>query len=126
MKSSQRNNSTTTRGKKMISVKNTINKVFTSMFLFFVTVNYAIATEVKAPSWVKKADKNSVSEAGEEINMWIFVFMVVIIALFSIKPGYYFIVGKTEEGLEAAKNILIGAVLAVILGGIAFAVVGKF
>lgn len=106
--------------------KNALNKIFTSVFLSLITINYVIAAEIKAPSWVKKADKESVSEAGEEINMWIFIFMMVIIALFAIKPGYYFIIGKTEEGLEAAKNILVGCVLAVVMGGIAFAVIGKF
>lgn len=104
-----------------------INAVYTSAFLLLIESQYVLAAaEIKAPAWVRRVDKNNVSAAGEEINLWIFVFMLVVIALFSIKPGYYFVIGKTEEGMEASKNILVGAVLSCILGGIVFAVMGKF
>lgn len=104
-----------------------INVVYASTFLLLVETQHALAAaDIKAPSWVRKADKSNVSAAGEEINMWIYAFMVVVIALFAIKPAYYFVVGKTEEAMAASQNILIGAVVSMVLGGIVFAVMAKF
>jgi hypothetical protein len=108
-------------------IRKMISAVSTSTILLLITSQHALAAaEIKPPAWVRRVDKNDISAAGEEINLWIFVFMIVVIALFSIKPGYYFVIGKTEEAMEASKNILIGAVLSCILGGIVFAVMGKF
>lgn len=111
----------------MKAVKKIIDTVSVSAIFLMLTAHSALeAADMKAPSWVNRVDKDDLSDAGEEINLWIFVFMAVIIALFSVKPGYYFIVGKTDEAVEASKNILIGAVLSVILGGIVFTVVNVF
>ena len=104
-----------------MKIKRTLNTIYASL-LFTMAYAHTAFAEIKKPNWVEEIDKDKVSEAGEEINLWIFVFMAVIIALFSIKPGYFFIVGKTEEAIDSSKNILIGAVVSVVLGGVIFSV----
>ncbi|MCG8313813.1 MAG: hypothetical protein MI976_11400 [Pseudomonadales bacterium] len=108
-------------------MNNQINKTFIVMilgfFIFsFVTTEIAIA-EIKKPSFVQEANADDLEKAGDEISKWIFIFMAIVIGLFSVRPGYLFVTGKPEEALEKSKEIIIGVVIAVVLGGIAFAVI---
>lgn len=111
----------------MKSIKQSIKSIYSSIFLLLISTQQALAAaDIKAPNWVRKADRSDISAAGEEINLWVFAIMIVIIAIFAVKPGYLLITGKQDEALEASKNILLGAAIAVVFGGVVFAVMGKF
>ena len=105
------------------------NKLFyITMFALAVLVTLwpelALA-EIKKPDFVKEVNPENLNQAGSEINKWIFIGMAVIIGLFSIRPGYLLITGKPDEALEKSKEIIFGAIAAVVFGGIVFAVVGQ-
>jgi len=100
---------------------------FLSLFLILPPLSaYAASSngKIPTPSFVNEVDSGSIEKAGNEISGWILLFMAVIIALFSVRPGYYFFTGKAAEGWEYSKDILIGAVISSVLGGLAFAVIG--
>lgn len=84
-----------------------------------------LAQTLQRPDFVNDIDSSSVQEAGDEINTWIFAFMAIIVAAFSVHPGYLFIVGRAEEGKERLTQILIGVVIALLLGGVAFTVASR-
>ena len=99
-----------------------MKKLSNAVLFMLIYAQVSLAQKIEKPSWIKDIEKDQVSDAGGEIQAWIFIVMGVIIALFSIKPGYLFIMGKTEEAVDASKNILIGAVVAVVFGGVVFTV----
>lgn len=99
--------------------------VFLILGLFSLSVIYpdiAMAIELKKPSFVNDVDADDLEKAGDEISKWIFAFMAVIVGISSVRPGYLYISGKGEEATEKAKDIIIGVIVAVVLGGVAFAV----
>lgn len=104
----------------------TINKLFIALLFGFIAISLAFPdvamAELKKPSFVKEVNADDLEKAGTEISKWIFIFMAVIVGLFSVRPGYLFITGKPEEALEKSKEIIIGVVVALVLGGIAFTV----
>lgn len=87
-----------------------------------VAPDLVMAAKMNVPSYVDTPDASSLESAGETINQWIFAGMAIIVAAFSARPGYLFITGQAEEGWKSAKNILIGVVVALVMGGIAFSV----
>jgi hypothetical protein len=84
-----------------------------------------VLAKMNIPGYVDSAHASDLESAGETINTWIFSGMAIVVAAFAVRPGFLFITGRAEEGWRAAKDILIGVVLAVVLGGIAFSVAGS-
>jgi hypothetical protein len=91
-------------------------------FTFLIAPETLMAIQLKQPSFINSVDTDKLEEAGSEINTWIFAGIAVVIGLFSVRPGYLFITGKPDEALEKSKEIIVGVILAMVLGGIAFAV----
>lgn len=83
------------------------------------------AGPLQAPSFVNTVDASALESAGDTLKTWIYAFMAIVVALSCVRPGYYFVTGKAQEGVESAKDILIGVVISVVLGGIAFAVASR-
>lgn len=88
----------------------------------FIETAYGADT-IEAPSFVNSASASSLQDAGKELNTWIVAFIAVVIALCSIRPGYYFVTGDAQKGYQHSKEILIGGVVSVVLSGIVFAVI---
>ncbi|MDX1694886.1 MAG: hypothetical protein R3208_14060 [Ketobacteraceae bacterium] len=107
----------------------TMNKAFIVLIFGLLVISVAFPelamAELKKPSFVQDVNADDLEKAGDEISKWIFIFMAIILGLFSVRPGYLFITGKPEEALEKSKEIIIGAVVALVLGGIAFAVANQ-
>lgn len=98
----------------------------TLVLLSAATIETAFAADkITAPSFVNSVSASDLQDAGKEINGWIFAGMAVVIALMSVRPGYYWITGDGQKGWEHAKDILIGVAVAAVLGGVAFSVASK-
>jgi drug/metabolite transporter (DMT)-like permease len=80
------------------------------------------AAEISRPSFVDNVGKESLEAAGSEVYAWIAVGFAVLLGLASLWPALLFVQGRKEEGWDAAKNVLIGAVGFVALGALAFGV----
>jgi len=81
------------------------------------------ADTIEAPNFVKAASASNLQEAGKELNVWIISFIAVVIALCSMRPGYYFVIGEAQKGVQHSKEILIGGVVSVVLSGVVFGVI---
>ena len=81
-----------------------------------------LAAKMITPGYVGDADSGALESAGETINNWIFAGMAIVVAASAVRPGFLFVTGRAGEGWRAAKDIIIGVVLALVLGGILFSV----
>lgn len=102
----------------METMKNNLLKISIALFLI---ADSAFA-EIPRPSFVPEVDADKLQEAGSSVNTWILTFVGVIIALCCIRPVYFFVTGEAEKGWNTSKEILIGAVVSSVLGGVAFGV----
>lgn len=108
-----------------MKLKQHVYTLYTTVLIFCLSA-YASAQRIEKPGFVREASPEQLDSAGSTLAIWIFGFIAVVIALSSIVPGYLFATDKSEEGWRWVKNILIGGVIAGVLGGIVFAVIAQF
>lgn len=82
----------------------------------------ALAARMETPDYVGNADVSQLKEAGSTINTWIFALMAIAVAVSSVRPAWFFFNGNADEGWRTARDVIIGVVLALVMGGIAFSV----
>jgi len=105
-------------------VTNKITSAVTGAYVLFTTSAYA--AKIKKPSFVKESTVEQLDKAGEVVQGWLLAFVGIVMVLYAIYVGYLFMTGETEKGVAAGKNLLVGAILTSVLGGIAFAVIAFF
>jgi len=94
---------------------------------FFITWSYVTvavaANQIQTPPFLKTVTTDDLNKAGDEAYKWLFVIFLLSIALSSIRPGFSFLNGDSDEGIKRSKEILIGALVGLLLGGIVFAII---
>lgn len=100
----------------------TVTAVLAGAAICAFTPEIAQATRIETPGYVGSADVSQLNEAGATINTWIFALMAIAVAVSSVRPAWYFLNGNADEGWRTARDVIIGVVLALVMGGIAFSV----
>ena len=98
---------------------------FAGAVLMIALPELAYAVKISAPPFVENVNKESLNEAGATINGWIVIVIGILVALAASVAGIKFIKGKSQEGWEQAQNIIIGAVIATVLGSIIFTMLAR-
>ena len=91
--------------------------------LLVIAIEPSIAQNIQKPDFINNSGTDAVRQGGSEIFKWIVIIFGTVVGLVSIIPAFHFIGGRSQEGWEWVKNIVIGVFVAVILGGLVFAVI---
>lgn len=106
-------------------MKTLSHKFVGTLSLCLLSIN-AFAIKINRPSYVDDVSVENVEQAGSEIMIWVAAVCAVIIAASAIRPGMLFVQGKGEEALEKSRDLIIGAIIAVIGGGVVFSIMEFF
>ncbi|MBL4706772.1 MAG: hypothetical protein JKY54_19740 [Flavobacteriales bacterium] len=107
----------------MKNLKNMYLKTTTGLSALLISADLWAGKFIKKPDFVDDVTPDKLNQAGENIMLWVGAFIGITIAVSSSYAGYLILSGKSQEGWDLAKNIIIGAVISVVLAGVVFMVI---